>query len=155
MISITKIFEWPMSHRLENHNSSCKNIHGHSYKMEVTVSRSYTELSTKAEGSSVEGMVIDFSELKNAVNTVIIEPLDHAFAYNKNDKVNREIAKFLKKKIDQKLAPFPYRITAENMAKDFLCELNEFFNAHGGVIKCTKIKLYETSASFAEYKIED
>ncbi len=71
MISVTKIFNFEAAHHLPNHEGKCKNIHGHNYKLEVTFSGD-----RKIEGNS-KGMIIDFSDLKKIVDSVIIDRVDH------------------------------------------------------------------------------
>lgn len=148
--SITKEFKFEMAHRLEGHKGLCNFVHGHSYRLFVTVTRQDQDLIDMDKDN--EGMVIDFKELKNAVNTCIINEFDHAFAFNNRDETSCEIANYLSKKIKQRLVGLPFRTTAENMSEFMFNELNEFFTNVGLGIKCTKIVLYETEASCAVYE---
>ena len=68
MITITKIFKFEASHLLPIHQGKCKNLHGHSYKLEVTVG---------AKQLNEQDMVMDFGDLKEIVNKEIINKLDH------------------------------------------------------------------------------
>ena len=75
MVSVTKVIEWDMGHRVPNHKHKCANPHGHRYRLELTV----TGLVSEQKGSSSEGMVVDFSDIKKAMMDRIHEPLDHCF----------------------------------------------------------------------------
>ncbi|MCS7053110.1 MAG: 6-carboxytetrahydropterin synthase, partial [Ignavibacterium sp.] len=75
-MKIAKEFHWEMGHRLPEHFGLCKNIHGHSYKMILTVEGEMNE----------QQMVIDYYDLEKIINPLVQE-LDHAFMVNKNDKM--------------------------------------------------------------------
>lgn len=92
--SITKIFTFEASHSLPNHNGKCANLHGHSYKLEVTVSGQIK----KATGESDEGMIMDFADIKKIVKENILDTCDHQ---NLND-------------------IFEFVTTAENIAVHFM-----------------------------------
>ena len=113
-MELTKEFNFACSHRLEGHAGLCKNIHGHNYKVLVTVKHKIEAVS-EVDGTS-RGMVIDFKELKHIVNGVLDE-LDHAFVYNVGDSDSVDIAEFLVGKIKQKIFPVTFRTTTENLAK--------------------------------------
>lgn len=131
MITATKTIEWDMGHRIPNHDSKCRNPHGHRYKLEVTVTGKLIE-----EGSS-EGMVIDFSELKNVMSD-IVNPLDHAFMFYVNDTFGDSLTNF--KALGVEFIP-----TAENIAEYLFYMLQARLK-----VKLVKVKLYETPNSFAE-----
>jgi len=150
MITVTKEFSWAMSHRLEGHKGLCNSIHGHEYKLLVTVSRKDDSLID--DDISSKEMVVDFKDLKKIVKDIIINKLDHAFAYNEDDKLSSEIAEFLIEKINQKVAPLHCRATAESMSKWMYIKLNQFFSIKDMPIKCVRIKLYETPTSYAVYE---
>jgi 6-pyruvoyltetrahydropterin/6-carboxytetrahydropterin synthase len=152
MITISKEFNWAMTHRLENHNGLCKNLHSHGYKMFVTFKRTDNKL--EETNTSEEGMVCDFSTIKNLVNTLIINKIDHAFVFNCHDKDSSSIAKVLDGQIGQKLYAFNFRTTAENMAKYFCEIINQFLEVANENFRCTKIVLYETETSFATYEVD-
>ncbi len=71
--SITKIFYFEAAHKLPNHDGKCANLHGHSYKFEVTISGEIIKTGSK------EGMVLDFADLSKIVNTEILEKWDHQY----------------------------------------------------------------------------
>ena len=148
VVTITKEFNWAMSHRLEGHKGLCKNLHGHNYRLFVTLK--YRGTNNWSDSSS-KGMVWDFKDFKNHIE-IIIDPLDHCFAYNKNNKDNVKIAKFLQQTIKQKTHPFNFRVTTENLAKWIYKEINDFFLMIKIPLYCTKIVLYESNSSYATYE---
>jgi len=154
MLAVTKEFKWGMAHRLEDHNGLCNGIHGHNYRLLVTVKKRYGEVISDLNKSS-EGMVCDFKFLKKIVTNVIVDVFDHAFAYNIRDKISSDIAAYLHKKIGQKLAPFPFRLTAENMSKWVVEELNRRFAIGQHDLICIKAVVYETDSSYAIYSLEE
>ena len=150
-VSITKEFSWNMAHLLAEHEGLCKNLHGHTYKMQIEVTRK--EEDVIMSHASSEGMVLDFKDLKQLVNVKIVEPLDHAFMYwiNSPDIVEHEIAKILIKN-GRKVAKVNYRTTAEEMAIDFFSILAKELLVINIELKCVKVR--ETPTSFAEVRGE-
>lgn len=141
-MKVTKQFEFEMAHMLENHPSLCKNLHGHSYKLFVTV-----------EGPVVNDMVVDFKDLKEIVKNLIVDPLDHCFAFNYNtqDDFEKDLIEVVKKH-NKKYIAFPWRTSCENMAKWMFDVLNSAFVDRETTYRVSNIRLYETSTSFADYK---
>jgi len=131
-----------MSHLLENHQGMCKNLHGHNFKLFVTI---------VSKDGLTNGMVMDFSDIKNIVNQIIISKLDHAFVYNKNDKNSRMICSFLKNLLKQKVFAVNFRVTSENLVKWIVEELNRLFVLGDYDLRCAKGVLYETDTSYATY----
>lgn len=76
-VSVTKLFEFEAAHHLPNYDGACKNLHGHTYKLEVEVTRK-----DEYEFDEPEAMVMDFKKLKEIVNANIIDKFDHS---NLND----------------------------------------------------------------------
>lgn len=77
---ITRLFEFDAGHRIPNHKSQCRHLHGHRYKLELTLRGNVLE----TKGESFEGMVLDFSDIKVIVNK-IIDQVDHSFIVSKED----------------------------------------------------------------------
>ena len=100
MVSVTKVIEWDMGHRVPNHKHKCANPHGHRYRLELTVSG----LVSEEKGSSSEGMVVDFSEIKQAMMDRIHDPLDHCFMAYEDDPMAQLLVRNLAKNTCQ--APF-------------------------------------------------
>ena len=86
---VTKQFEWCMGHRVLNHKSKCKNLHGHHYRAEVTLSGDLVS----REGNSSEGMVIDFGDIKEVFMKHIHEILDHGFMVWEKDQSLKDFSK--------------------------------------------------------------
>lgn len=152
--TVTKEFRWEMAHVLENHNGLCKNLHGHNYRMLVEVKRLGEEVAEETK-TSVEGMVVDFKDLGLFVNETVIEFFDHSFCYNEANAVNSAIALFLVKTIKQKIAPMPYRVTAENIAKFCYEKLQKLFVSRKINIRVSNITIYENDFSSSTYRGEE
>ncbi|MFO7820237.1 MAG: 6-carboxytetrahydropterin synthase, partial [Halanaerobacter sp.] len=93
-ISVTKSFSWDMSHMLAGHQGECRNLHGHTYKLEVEVVNKAGQMQ---EVGPARGMVVDFKDLKEIVKNKIINPLDHSFLYwsKSTTEVEHQIAQLL------------------------------------------------------------
>ncbi|KGQ30112.1 6-carboxy-5,6,7,8-tetrahydropterin synthase [Gallibacterium genomosp. 2] len=89
MLKVAKEFSFDMAHLLDGHDGKCKNLHGHTYKLQVIVSGE-----TENSGAK-KGMVIDFADLKKVVNDLIISPMDHAFIYDQSSEREIKIAQFI------------------------------------------------------------
>ncbi|HZK54249.1 MAG TPA: 6-carboxytetrahydropterin synthase QueD [Desulfosporosinus sp.] len=123
VIKLTKSFTFDSAHFLPNHKGKCSNMHGHTYRLEVTVVR---ENGTLLVGGSDEGMVIDFSDLKAVVKGEVIDKIDH--------KVLNEV--------------LPFRTTAENLAAHIFSVLSDKLQLSGIIVE--RIKLWETPDSYVE-----
>jgi 6-pyruvoyltetrahydropterin/6-carboxytetrahydropterin synthase len=144
-IRVTKEFNFEIAHALWNYDGPCANIHGHSYKLFVTVIGE----PIKDENNPKNGMVIDFGDLKKVVNQEIIYPLDHAIILNQKaiDGITSLDSQMFKKQyiVD-------YQPTCENMVVDFAMKL--LFKIPKE-LKLHSIKLHETATSFAEWYASD
>jgi len=145
-VRVTKQFKFETGHALYGHDGKCKNIHGHSYKLDVTVIGKPISDSSNAK----YGMVIDFSDLKKIVNEEIIIPFDHALVLNQNSP-HVEIANDLENK-GHKIIRTLYQPTCEMMILDFANKLKSKFPKH---LELIILKLRETDTSFAEWHAED
>ena len=141
-IRITKQFNFETGHALYGYDGKCKNVHGHSYKLYVTV------LGTPiADPSHVKyGMVIDFSDLKKIVKEEIVDLFDHATVFNKNTP-HLELAKILSDR-GHDVILVDYQPTSEMMVIDFAEKINRRLPKN---INLFSIKLQETETSFAEW----
>ncbi|MBF0804172.1 MULTISPECIES: 6-carboxytetrahydropterin synthase QueD [unclassified Neisseria] len=137
-MKITKIFTFDSSHMLNGHDGKCRNLHGHTYSLEITVSDGLIEAGAKA------GMVMDFADLKTLVEQHIIEPFDHAFLYHGANARESQIAALLEG-WQMKTLRLPRRTTAENLSVEIYSRLKA-----AGLPVCS-VKLWETPASCAEY----
>ncbi len=144
-IRVTKIFNFDTAHALLDYDGLCKNIHGHSYKMYVTIIGESINDSKNAKN----GMVIDFGVLKKIVKDNIVDKYDHSLLVNKNAKVDNL------KQTEQMFERFyllDYQPTCENMVADFAETIKEKLPEG---IKLFSVRLYETATSFAEWFASD
>lgn len=142
-IRLTKEFEFEMSHALDEYQGLCRNLHGHSYKLFVTVIGDY--IKNPQENSS--GMMLDFKYLKKLVEENIILDFDHAVVLHKNSVFANVL-----KQTDTKMIMFDCQPTCENLIMEFH---DRIIKALPKGVKLAKLKLYETKTSFAEWLIED
>lgn len=145
-IRITKQFSFETGHALYGYDGKCKNVHGHSYKLSVTVIGQPITDSTNVKF----GMVIDFSDLKKIVKEEIVEVFDHATVFNKNTP-HVELAKELQIRGHNVLL-VDYQPTSEMMVLDFQNKISQRLPKH---IKLHALKLQETDSSFAEWYAHD
>jgi 6-pyruvoyltetrahydropterin/6-carboxytetrahydropterin synthase len=108
-MEITTRMEFDAGHRIPSHKSTCRNLHGHRYAIEVTISGDIIN----QENESDFGMVMDFKDAKDVIKRLIVEPWDHAFIVFEKD---LEVLDFLNSMKDHKTIVFPKVPTAENMA---------------------------------------
>lgn len=145
-IRITKQFTFETGHALYGYDGKCKNVHGHSYKLSVTVIGVPI-----TDTSNVKlGMVIDFGDLKKIVKEEIVDPFDHATVFNKNTP-HIELAKELKDR-EHKVILADYQPTSENMVIDFASKIKARLSKE---IQLHSIKLRETDTAFAEWHAGD
>ena len=136
MITVTKTVRFDAAHVLTNHQGLCKNLHGHTYRVDISVSQ--------REGEDSD-MVIDFKDLKSIAEAVICDRFDHAFIYNTTSPGECEIAAVVEKNSMRTVA-IPFRSTAENLAKYFF----ELLIAR--IPNIASVKVWETAMSSAEYR---
>ena len=123
MTKVTKLFEFEACHHLPHYDGACHNIHGHSYKLEVTVSGQVS----KNENDPKCGMIIDFKDLNAIVKSVAVDKYDHS---NLNE-----------------FFPNP---TAEIMVKQIAVDIMSKLPQGVYLMSC---KLWETSTSYAEWNV--
>ncbi|MHB1148127.1 MAG: 6-pyruvoyl trahydropterin synthase family protein [Lutibacter sp.] len=145
-IRITKQFNFETAHALYGYDGKCKNIHGHSYKLAVTVIGTPISDSTNVK----YGMVIDFGDLKKIVSSEIVNKFDHATVFNKNTP-HIELAKELEKR-DHNVILVDYQPTSEMMLVDFAEKINNRLPEN---VKLHSLKLQETGTSNAEWYASD
>ncbi|TSA37242.1 MAG: 6-carboxytetrahydropterin synthase [Porphyromonadaceae bacterium] len=145
LVRVTKIFRFEMAHALWGYDGLCKNIHGHSYVLKVTVSGTPIE----DQGDKKLGMVIDFGDLKHVVNKYIVNVFDHSLILNEKAPVDKFID--VKDMFDRKTW-FDFQPTAENLVIYFADILQARLPLN---IQLHSIRLYETVNSYAEWFAED
>jgi 6-pyruvoyltetrahydropterin/6-carboxytetrahydropterin synthase len=145
-IRITKRFSFETGHALYGYDGKCRNVHGHSYKLSVTVIGNPI-----TDANNVKfGMVIDFSDLKKIVKEEIVDIFDHATVFNKNTP-HIELAKVLKDRGHHVLL-VDYQPTSEMMIIDFAKKIKSRLPEN---ITLHSLKLQETDTSYAEWYADD
>lgn len=144
MLTITRKLEFDAGHRIPNHKSECRNVHGHRYVMHITLAGKLHE----KKGSSSEGMLMDFSDVKKLAQTHLVSHWDHAFLVYEHDRVVRQ---FLDSIAGHKTVVVDRIPTVENLAQIAFDTLKDVYETHyesGLTLK--SIKLYETPNAWAE-----
>jgi 6-pyruvoyltetrahydropterin/6-carboxytetrahydropterin synthase len=132
-----------MAHQLDGYDGQCRNIHGHSYRLFVTVGGT-----PSGDVSSPKcGMVMDFVDLKRIVHEHIVDKLEHALMLRQGCKIGEALGD-----ADVKLVCVAYQPTCENMVIHMAKVLNEHLPPH---VKLQRLRLHETQTSFAEWYAED
>ena len=144
-VRITKEFRFEASHALLNYDGLCKNIHGHSYILFVTV---IGEPNIE-ESSPKLGMLMDFGDLKRIVKQEIVDVLDHSIILN--SKAPYQSFTNVKDMFDR-FHLFDYQPTCENMVVDFAQKIIKKLPEG---VKIYSVKLYETATSNAEWYASD
>lgn len=140
MLQITKIFRFEMAHAIDGYAGKCKNVHGHSYALHVTVAGN----SNEDDYLSAPGFVIDFKQLKNIVNERVVDILDHKLVLST---VYLKLHESLKGQ--ENLVIWEYEPSAENMLIYIKKNLQSVFPKE---IKLVKLRLFETADSYAEWQ---
>ena len=141
IIKITKQFSFEMAHALRNYDGLCRNIHGHSYKMDITLAGQPLH----DESSPKNGMVMDFGDLKKLVNEEIISLLDHALVLN--DKTDTQLIEVLKHNYE-KIVTVDFQPTTENL---LIFIANKLKTRLPENVNLCRIRLRETDTSYAEW----
>lgn len=145
VIRVTKRFHFEMAHTLYEYDGLCRNIHGHSYNLEITcIGKPRIE-----PGHPKDGMVLDFSELKEIVKSRVVSRFDHALMVNRlvSDK-----QKELLKQTTQRIIFVDFQPTSENIAA-YIAEILQQHLPEG--VTLFSIRLYETVTSYAEWFADD
>ncbi|WP_121666032.1 6-pyruvoyl trahydropterin synthase family protein [Mesonia aquimarina] len=145
-IRITKQFNFETGHALYGYDGKCRNVHGHSYKLSVTVIGTPIDDTTHVKF----GMVIDFGDLKKIVKEEIVDKFDHATVFNKNTP-HLELANELEKR-GHNVILVDYQPTSEQMVIDFAEKIKARLPKN---IQLHSLKLQETETSFAEWYASD
>lgn len=138
-VELTRKFTFEMAHALRGYDGLCRNVHGHSYKLFVTVAG---EPSVN-ENSPKLGMVMDFSDMKKIVNELIVDELDHALVVRAGGDTSWLRAQ------NYRVIETPYQPTCENMVIDFAERIAERLPLG---VELSEVRLYETENSYATYR---
>ena len=145
-IRITKQFSFETGHALYGYDGKCRNVHGHSYKLHVTV----IGVPISDSNNVKFGMVIDFGDLKKIVKTKIVDVFDHATVFNKNTP-HVELAEELEAR-GHNILLVDYQPTSEMMIIDFAEMIKKELPQH---IQLHSLKLQETDSSYAQWFAAD
>jgi len=144
-IRVTKKFTFDMAHALYGYDGPCKNIHGHTYVLYVTLKGKILE----KENHPKTGMVIDFTDFKKIVNEQVVQVFDHSLVLNLNSphaQLNELHTNF------EKINYVPYQPSCENLLIDFVNRINIKLPNHVIIIS---LRLEETPTSYAEWFLDD
>lgn len=144
-IRVTKYYDFEMAHALWNYDGLCKNIHGHSYKLFVTVIGE----PIKDSENKKNGMVIDFSDLKGIVKNQIVDVFDHSLVINKNSPSEKL---FESGEMFERHHIVDFQPTCENLVLHFVDIIKPLLPSG---IELKSIKLFETASSYAEWNADD
>jgi 6-pyruvoyltetrahydropterin/6-carboxytetrahydropterin synthase len=145
IVRVTKEFRFEMAHALWNYDGPCRNIHGHSYKLLVTVKGE----PLNDPGKPKHGMIIDFGDLKKIVKSIIINRFDHTVV------VNKQAPYEMLQKMGQmfeKYEVMDFQPTCEKLVIYFADKIKEKLPESA---QLQRLRLYETTTSFAEWYEED
>jgi 6-pyruvoyltetrahydropterin/6-carboxytetrahydropterin synthase len=143
-MQITTRLEFDAGHRIPCHKSQCRNLHGHRYAIEITLSGDIIQ----QENASENGMVMDFSDVKAIARRAVVDVWDHAFLVYQGDKPVRD---FLAGLPDHKTVILNSVPTAENMAAEAFRILQaEYQDTYGNHLRLERVRLYETPNSWAD-----
>ncbi|BDW11119.1 6-carboxytetrahydropterin synthase QueD [Polynucleobacter sp. SHI8] len=144
LFQITRRLEFDAGHRIPNHQGQCRHLHGHRYQIEVTLRGELNQ----SQGSSEEGMMMDFGHIKSIMQELIIDPWDHSFFVAK---IDTQLIEFLKTIPDHKTTIIDGVPTAENLAKiafDLVAPV--LLEKYLGRIRLYQLRLYETPNCWAD-----
>ncbi|WP_144635423.1 6-carboxytetrahydropterin synthase QueD [Bordetella genomosp. 13] len=144
MISVTRRLEFDAGHRIPDHRSQCRNLHGHRYVLEITLCGDIVQ----APGQSDNGMLMDFSEIKSIAQARLVNVWDHAFLVYSGDEAVRG---FLDSLPGHKTVVLDRIPTVENLAAIAFDILAPHYQGHyGHALRLQRVRLYETPNCWAD-----
>lgn len=145
MLTITRKLEFDAGHRIPDHRSQCRNLHGHRYVLEITLQGDVVDI----EGAPDCGMVMDFADVKALAMEHLVNLWDHAFLVYAGDTRVRE---FLDSMPGHKTVVLNRMPTVENLAAIAFETLSQVYDAHYGVnLRLQRVRLYETPNCWADF----
>lgn len=143
-MQITTRLEFDAGHRIPDHKSQCRNLHGHRYAIEITLSGDIIQ----QDHASENGMVMDFSDVKRIARETVVDVWDHAFIVYAGDQV---VLDFLNSLPNHKTVIFPTIPTAENMASEAFRLLKaQYKDSYSNHLTLERVRLYETPNSWTD-----
>ena len=144
MLTITRKLEFDAGHRIPDHNSQCRNLHGHRYTLLITL----TGEVARQDGASDNGMIMDFSDVKALAKLHLVDVWDHAFLVYRHDVVVRT---FLDSLPGHKTVVLDTVPTVENLAQAAFAILQPAYqDRYGRALALAGVTLYETPNCWAE-----
>lgn len=141
---ITRRLEFDAGHRIPDHNSQCRHLHGHRYAIEITLGGDII----RQAGDPANGMVMDFSEVKDLARKHLVDAWDHAFLVYAGD---RPVVEFLQSLPGHKTVLLDCVPTAENLAQKAFSVLDDIYrDSYGNHLRLERLRLYETPNCWAE-----
>ena len=148
-MQVTRRLEFDAGHRIPDHLSQCRHLHGHRYAIEITLSGDVI----KADGRAMNGMVMDFSEIKGLAKRHLVDAWDHAFLAFRGDV---PVVAFLETLPEHKTVLMDRVPTAENLAAIAFATLDAVYLDHyGNHLRLERVRLYETPNCWADALRED
>lgn len=141
---VTRRLEFDAGHRIPDHRSLCRHLHGHRYVLEVTLSGDII----RKDGDPANGMVIDFSEIKTLAKRHLVDLWDHAFIVYEGDE---RVVEFLGSLPDHRTIVLDCIPTAENLAEKAFAILDAVYqNTYANDLRLERVRLYETPNCWAD-----
>ncbi len=141
---ITRRLEFDAGHRIPDHASQCRHLHGHRYALEITLSGEVIE----TEGSPARGMLIDFGDVKAIAKQHIVDIWDHAFLAYRGDTA---VVDFLQAMPGHKTVLLDVIPTAENLAAEAFRILEPLYTGvYRDQLRLERVRLYETPNCWAD-----
>ena len=141
---VTRRLEFDAGHRIPDHKSQCRHLHGHRYVLEVTLAGNIIE----RPGDPANGMVMDFSDVKSLANEHVVAKWDHAFLVYSGDSA---VVDFLSTIPGHKTVTLDRIPTAENLADEAFRILDAVYrDTYGNELRLERVRLYETPNCWAD-----
>ena len=135
---VTRRLEFDAGHRIPDHKSQCRHLHGHRYALEITLAGNIIV----QPGDPANGMVMDFSEIKSLAQEHLVDHWDHSFLVYAGDTA---VVDFLKSIPDHKTVVLACIPTAENLAEEAFRILDGVYrDTYGNHLRLERVRLYET-----------
>ncbi|MDR2637859.1 MAG: 6-carboxytetrahydropterin synthase QueD [Zoogloeaceae bacterium] len=148
-MQITRRLEFDAGHRIPDHASQCRNLHGHRYVLEITLEGKVVD----TPGDAARGMVMDFADIKRVAREQLVDAWDHAFLVYRHD---TPVVAFLQSLEGHKTVILDVIPTAENLARRAFAILAPAYRElYGQRLRLASIRLYETPNCWADVCAED
>jgi len=141
---ITRRLEFDAGHRIPDHKSQCRHLHGHRYAIEITLSGDII----RQDGDAANGMVMDFSDVKALAKQHVVDCWDHAFLVYSGDAL---VLDFLQTIPEHRTVVLDCVPTAENLAAEAFRILDPVYrDLYGNHLRLQQVRLYETPNCWAD-----